>query len=185
MDIKKLIEKVKEIKIPFKKRLFFLGILTQELEKFNIKPILVGGNAVEFYTLGSYSTEDIDIVCFEREKVDEILREMNFEKIGRLWFNIELEIAIEIPDDKLSGDYNKVNIVEIEGLKIYIIGIEDLIVDRLNSCVHWNFKDDCEWAKELIMLHKNEIDFNYLEKRTKEEGTFDKLKEILNEIYKI
>lgn len=110
---------------------------------------------------------------------------MNFEKIGRLWFNSELEIAIEISADKLFGDYDKVNTVEIEGLKIYIIGIEDFIVDRLNFCIYWNFKDDCEWAKELTILRKDEIDFDYLEKRTKEEGTFDKLKEILNEMHKI
>ncbi|HQP00277.1 MAG TPA: hypothetical protein PL042_06685 [Caldisericia bacterium] len=57
----KLLNKLKKIKEPFKNRLFFVGILTEKSKDYNIKPILVGRNAVEFYTLGSYSTEDIDI----------------------------------------------------------------------------------------------------------------------------
>lgn len=185
MNDEDLFDKLKEIDLPFKRRLYFLGILTKKLKKFEIKPILVGGNAVEFYTLGSYSTEDIDIVCIDRDKVNEVLLKMGFKKLGRYWFNEVLDITIEVPGEKLLGDYEKINVVEIDGLEIYVIGIEDLIIDRLNSCVHWNYKDDCEWTKELIFLHKDEIDLNYLEKRTKEEGTYEKFRSIMDEIHKI
>jgi hypothetical protein len=181
----KLLNKLKKIKEPFKKRLFFVGILTEKLKDYNIKPILVGGNAVEFYTLGSYSTEDIDIVCYERDKVDKLLKDMNFNKVGRYWINGDLDIVLEIPDDKLSGNYSKIKTIEIEDLTVYIIGIEDLIIDRLNSCVHWKYSDDCEWAKELILLNKKIIDFTYLEKMTKKEEVYDTYRRILDEIDKI
>ncbi len=40
-----MIEQLKQVENPFKRRLLLVGILTKELEKKGIKPILVGGNA--------------------------------------------------------------------------------------------------------------------------------------------
>ena len=37
---------------PFKKKLFFIGYLTELLKKEQLKPVIVGGYAVEFYTAG-------------------------------------------------------------------------------------------------------------------------------------
>ena len=58
-----------------KRRLLFMGWLTAELKAYEIEPILVGGNALEFYTLGAYATVDIDLVCPYPEKVDELLQD--------------------------------------------------------------------------------------------------------------
>lgn len=92
------------------------------------------------------------------------------DKLDRYWINRNLNIALEFPDDKLSGNYSKIKVIEIDDLIVDIICIEDLIVDRLNSCVYWKYSDDCEGAKELILLNKKIIDFTYLEKiATKEE----------------
>ncbi|HOJ93008.1 MAG TPA: DUF6036 family nucleotidyltransferase [Dictyoglomaceae bacterium] len=146
-----------------------------------MRPIIVGENALEFYTLGSYATADIDIVCNEIEEVAKILRDWDFKKIGRHWFNPEIDIAIEIPDEFLAGDYSKVTTVEIEGLTAYIIGIEDLIIDRLNACFYWKSPQDCEWVRELILLYKDEIDWEYLEGKSKEQGIYEALKRIKNE----
>ena len=47
----------------WKRKMYFVGILTKALEKFKIRPVVVGGHALEFYTLGGYATGDIDLVC--------------------------------------------------------------------------------------------------------------------------
>jgi len=63
----------------------------------------------------------------------------------------------------------------VEGLDVYIIGIEDLIVDRLNSFVWWKYARDGEWAAELMEIHDKKIDWKYLRKRSREEGTLHAL----------
>jgi len=172
------IERLRKVENPFKQRLLLVGILTKELEEKSIIPILVGGNALELYTLGGYSTSDIDLVCLDREQVGEILEELGFRRFGRFWLNEELDMVVEIPDTTLAGSMDKVEIFEIDDFKVYVIGKEDLIVDRLNACVFWKSKDDCRWVKELILLYYDKIDWKYLEDKCKEKGT-------LNELYKI
>jgi len=172
---------LEEIGSPFKKRLYFAGILTKYLEKKKIKPIVVGGNAVEFYTLGSYATEDLDIVAEGYEEMKTLLEEWGFEKIGRLWVNLKLGIEVDIVSDSLAGDYTRISEVEVEKTKVYIIGIEDIIIDRLNAWVWWNSEEDGKWAQQILKLHKREIDEKYLEKRAREEGTLKELRRLESE----
>lgn len=173
------LERVKEEADPLTKRLLFMGLLTKELKQDKVRPIIVGGNAVEFYTAGGYATGDIDVVA-PSEPLDKILKRWGFEKEGRHWINEELGIAIEAPAFSLDSQeqYDMIYEVEIDGLFVYIIGIEDLIVDRLAAYVYWKSSDDKFWAKELIVLHLDEIYWNYLEKRAKEEEVITALIEL-------
>jgi len=66
--------------------LFVCGVVTTALESENIRPIVVGGFAVEFYTLGSYATHDIDLVILEHEKANQIFQQLGFVKEGRHWY---------------------------------------------------------------------------------------------------
>lgn len=51
-----------------KKSLGVLAVLTEALKPMGIKPILVGGRALEFYTLGGYATKDMDLVVNGRDQ---------------------------------------------------------------------------------------------------------------------
>ncbi|MDD3726325.1 MAG: DUF6036 family nucleotidyltransferase [Candidatus Ratteibacteria bacterium] len=176
-------KKLKRIKEPFKKRLYFTGILTKYLKKEDIKPIIVGGNAVEFYTMGYYSTADIDIIADGYEIIGKVLETWGFKKEGRHWYNEEFEIAIEIPASTLDEDaYDNVTEVEIDNVNVFIIGVEDLIIDRLNAYKWWKSLGDREWAKRLLKLKKNEIRFDYIEKKCKKQEIFDVFVEIKKEI---
>lgn len=92
-------------------------------------------------------------------------------------------LFVELVDDSLSGDKNKIREISVELdnkiYPIYAIGIEDLIVDRLNVCVHWKSESDCELVKILIEGFKKEIDVSYLIRKAKENLIEDKLNEIL------
>jgi hypothetical protein len=66
----------------------------------------------------------------------------------------------------------------LDSLSIKVIGIEDLIVDRLNACVHWKYETDCEWASYLIKKFENEIDWDYLKQEAGKEQVDAKLTEL-------
>jgi len=166
----------------FKRRLYFVGILTRYLIKKKIRPIVVGGHAVEFYTLGAYTTADIDIVSEGQEEIEGLLRLWRFSKIGRLWVNAKYDIEIDIVSSSLKNDdYSKISEVTIDDLKVYIIGIEDLIIDRLNAFVWWKSEEDGKWAKQLLKLHGKDIDETYLLERAKKEGVVEILEKIRDE----
>lgn len=175
------LEKVKTIENILEKRLYFVALLTKELKKKKIQPVLVGDNAVEFYTLGGYATADIDIIAPSRP-IDDVLSKWNFVKEGRYWINEELEIQIEAPSDELSGDWKKVTKVMIDNLEAFVIGIEDIIVDRLNAYVHWQSAEDKTWATELIDINKDKIDWQYLEATSRRGKTYEALKKIIKEL---
>lgn len=172
---------VKDMPDTFEKRLLFVGILTKELAKYNIRPIVVGGNAVEFYTIGNYTTGDIDVVVEDYKKLGEVLTGWGFIKEGRHWVSKEYDILIESPAEELNGSMEKIVEIEIRGLKVYLEGIEDIIIDRLNAFVYWKSKEDGVWAAQLMKLNKEKIDWKYLNKRAKEDKVKETLEKIKNE----
>jgi len=64
----------------------------------------------------------------------------------------------------------------------YIIGLEDLIIDRLNGYVHWKWEDDRRWVKRLLSLHAQEINKEYLFSRAREQKTEEALAKIYQEM---
>ncbi|MCM8762656.1 MAG: hypothetical protein NC929_05005, partial [Candidatus Omnitrophica bacterium] len=181
-NLPKEFKKLNKIENDFKKRLYFVGILTKYLKEKKIRPIIVGGHAVEFYTLGSYTTGDIDIVSEGQVEIESILKSWGFKKVDRLWVNIKNNITVDIVGSVLKGDdYSKISEITIEDMKVYIIGIEDLIIDRLNAFVWWKSEEDGRWAKQLLELHRKGINKRYLSERAKKEGIYKTLKKIQNE----
>jgi excisionase family DNA binding protein len=180
--LKQLIEKAKTITDKLKRQLFVVGIFTRELKKHNLKPVVVGGFAVEFYTAGGYNTGDIDLVFSDNVLLGEILSGMGFVKSGRHWVNKELEVYVEAPGSRLTaGEIEHLVEVEIEGLKTYFIGIEDLLIDRLNALVHWKSEDEANWVKELLLINYKNMDWQYLETRALEEKTYSVLFDLKKE----
>lgn len=163
-----------------KKAITFLAILTEALKSVAVKPVLVGGRALEFYTLGGYATRDIDLVLNGRVQTASVLENMGFKKhIGeRHWYHEILDIAVEIPDDTLAGSIERITTVEIDGMECYIIGIEDLIIDRLAAAKFWQSPGDAQWAAKLLALHVNDIDAGYLHAAAKKAGVDEMLEQV-------
>ena len=45
---------------------------------------------------------------------------------------------------------------------IVVIGIEDLLIDRLRAWVHWNSDEDGRWARRLTFLYNERMDWHYV-----------------------
>lgn len=174
---------LESIKDTNKKRLYLIALLTSSLEKEKLKPVVVGGCALEFYTTGGYATQDIDIIFSDNKLLNERLSSWGFRRVGRHWVNEELDIYIESPASQLGPEENKrLTTVEIENLRVYLIGIEDLLLDRLKAYVHWKSEDDGYWAKELIFIYCDKLEISYLKRRAKIEKVDNALAKILTEV---
>ena len=163
---------------------YFMTLLTREVEmsgRTGKSPVVVGGTAVDIYTKGLFPSRDIDLIG-DRKIIGEILeKKFGFAHAGRHWVNERIGIFIEVPGDYFSGDKNKITTIWVGSLKLYIIGIEDLIIDRLNACVHWKSETDCSQAQYMIRYYRNRLDFGYLEKKAKDEGILKTLREFCKE----
>ncbi len=161
------------------------SIITKMLEKHNIKPIIVGGLSVEIYTQGDYSTRDIDFVSDGFSIIEKLLLSLDFIKDGRHFYRKDIEIAIEIPDNTLEGDINKVAKVNTEdGLYVYLISLEDIIVDRLRATIHWKSEEDALWGFKLLVNNFDSVDTIYIESRLEVEQEKEEFKNWLEQITK-
>lgn len=148
----------------------------------SIMPVIVGGLAVEIYTRNEYTTADIDLVLSDKEVANDLLLELSFEKEGRYWYHPVLGISIEIPGSVLEdADHEKIIKVNLpSGKHMYVIGIEDIILDRLRACVHWRSASDWEWGFRMYQTHLNKLDVDYMRKRAEDDLASEKLNDWLS-----
>ncbi len=159
--------------------MLFIGYLFDRLANENIKAYLVGGEAIAIYTAAQFTTENIDITTTNRENTIKILNELNFVSVGRIWYNEDLGLTVDVVDS-FPSDTSKTRIMEIENYKINIVGIEDLVINRLVSAKYWksNTKLDIEQVTVLLLSHKNSVDWNYMKKSAIKQNVTDFLDEV-------
>lgn len=167
MNTAEILEKIKRTESPLKRQLLVAALITNLLEqKGKSAPIVIGGCALSYYTREVYFTADIDLAYADRDALDAVLKEIGFEKQGRYWVNDEMKMAVEAPASVLPNEDSPVEVVEIaDSLSCRIIGIEDLIIDRLNACKYWKSEIDCEMLEIIIKRYAKELDWGYLEKK--------------------
>ena len=181
--IEKELPNLKRIGNRWERRLSFAAIISEFLQKkHGVDLVVVGGNAVEFYTLGSYSAEDIHIVLSNFGIVEELLRDLDFEKINRIWYREDIDISVDLVGSELAGNPKRVSRVSIKGKTVQVIGLEGIIVDRLNAFIHCKSKQDGFCAQEMIAIHYRDIDWKYLEGRCEKEQVASALENLKKEI---
>lgn len=139
------------------------AIITKRLEVKEIYPIIVGGLAVEIYTQSEYSTRNINFVVKEIKEVEKTLIELGFFKTEEQFYRKDIEMTVQIPDIKLTGSEKKVQILQIEyDTYIYVIAVEDIILDRLTSAVYNHSEQAAKWGKRMLSKNAIRIDQAYL-----------------------
>ena len=163
---------------PLERRLTFVGLLSAAVQALGWPaPIVVGGHAVEYYTAGGYVTMDIDLAGAS-EPVAQVLTSWGFARQGRHWFDEDLKLVVEVPGSGPdSATLEHVTGVHIGRLVAYVIGIEDLIVDRLCAAKYWRDSESLMWA-EALLVTATDLDIAYLDHRAAEEDVLDELKRL-------
>lgn len=167
------------------RRLAFVAVLSRGVEALGwAAPVIVGGHAVEFWTAGDYPTIDIDLAGAS-EPIGEVLERWGFGREGRHWFDERLGIVVEVPAAGLAAAQRERAVsVDMGGIRAYVLGIEDLVIDRLNACVHWKDEESCLWAVSLLRVARD-LDVAYLRERALEEDVSDKLAWALEEARRV
>jgi hypothetical protein len=132
-------------------------------------PVLVGGAAVEVYAGGAYTTGDVDLVGHVPPAVARTLTESGFERRGRHWIHQRGQVFVEFPGLSLDPE-ELASWQELEGQRVRIISVEDLLVDRLGAWEYWRSSVDGANAYLLWQAQKNAIDTERLERRVAQAG---------------
>ena len=156
---------------PQRRRLVALGLLTALLEAHDIEPILVGGGAMELYTAGGYTTGDTDLALPSDPRVDAAFSVLGFRKEGRFWIREDPDLLFEAPAPAgLPGEDAPRTVLDVDGLRVVVVGIEDLILDRFRAWIHWRSDEDGRWTRRLVALHADRLDWAYLVERAEVVG---------------
>jgi hypothetical protein len=157
------------------RKMLLIGYLTERLEREKPESVyVVGGQAVETYTAGQFRTGDIDIVTPDSKAAEEILEQIGFEREGMIWLSKAIGLAIHILG-LFPKNSEKARIIHAGPYQVRILGVEDLIIDRLAAAKLWKSQVDLEQAKALWEGFRKQIDLRYLRKRAREEKVEDVL----------
>lgn len=153
------------------KEFYLMGLITPVLDKLGADPaIIVGGHAVELYTSGSYKTADIDLVMIRDDLARGLFDQLGFTREGRFHYVTEMDIPIEIPSSDLAGSKDRIVKLNTPDGYCYVIGVEDLIMDRLSAAEFWSDARSGEWARYLMSSQFEGLDLDYMRKRALEES---------------
>lgn len=165
---------------PLELQLRVAAVLSALLREYG-EPVVVGGSAVSFYTGGAYLSRDVDLVTEADSRVlRELLQAVGFQPRGAAWVHGELDVVVDFPAPPLAGDPARVVRVHTEDGPVTVIGLEDLLVDRLNAAVYWRDSEAREWCVTMLAAHPD-ADTEYLRRRAEEEGVHKALEEVRRE----
>lgn len=168
----------------FEAALRLLARISQAMDEGGHRPpVVVGGAAVEIYTLGQVTTGDFDLACgrqdiLEREMVRQgFVRPSGPGVATRGWIHPELKLGFECVSDTLldgMADRAMVQIVELDSDgQVAVIAPEDIIADRMGQYASGSAPDMLGQARALFAICEG-LDMDYMRRRISEEtgGTY-------------
>lgn len=156
-------------------KLYFAALLADSASVRTDEFFVVGGSAIEFYTVGEYTSGDIDVVSSQNERLREVLKSWKFRRDGRVWVSDDLGLVVDLNRYPYTGDVEKTTVVSTPYGRIRLAAIEDLLVKRLISTKFWNQKGDFEQAQLLALGFWNRIDWDYVHRFAQREDVIDLL----------
>ena len=137
------------------------GIVDAALRAIEIRPIVVGGLAVAYWTTGLYLTGDIDVLMPQSAQIEERLAALGFERDGRFWTLPGRDPVFEAPGSTLELDPNGHIEVELaSGRTIRIQQVEEVLLLRLAEFVATGNADvfqQCLWLLGVSGLDRERL----------------------------
>lgn len=126
-------------------------------------------------------TKYIDFIAKDDFQIAKIMTSLGFSiGEGYTWFHPDTSVVVEFPKPPLLGDISRVTEVKTEYGVAEIIGVEDIILDRLKGREFW--QDNNEIPEMMIYSHYESIDFVYLRKQAEYELVSDVLEKAIADV---
>ena len=145
-------------------------------------PVLVGGAAVEIYSLSAIATGDFDISTGAQDAFEEELQRHAFIRPSgpgmatRGWIHPELALGFEVVTSTLldgMAERERVRMIDAgNGQTVSVISLEDMIADRMGQYASGTARDMLGQAQALFVLFPD-ADLDYMERRIRYESAGD------------
>lgn len=180
-DLKRVLQQLPKNKTLLELQLTVAGVISEAFKEFGVIPVVVGGSAVEFYTLGNYTTRDIDLIVEDPEYIKSVMNGLGFCNDAGTWYLPENpSIVVEFPKGPLAGDRKRIQPLLLpNNHTAYLISLEDIIIDRTLAAKYWTDGSE-EWVRFMMVAHYDEIDWKYLRRVAKQELCLDTLDKARN-----
>lgn len=187
--LRELIKKALLTQDKLERQIYLAAAISSAFEKRGIQTVLVGGAVVEYYTAGEYTTVDIDMILppIEKREIENVMEELGFERFEdyRHWLHPHIPIPVEFPPGPLQIGHllvREVNEIEIEKVKLKILKVEDILLDRLIMAQEWKDLQAQVQAEMLMYAHYSEIDWSYVHQRSSLLGILKLLQKIQSKV---
>lgn len=156
----------------------FAIFISDYLSSNGIDTVLSGGACVSIYTENNYISYDLDFVLLSSEhqkKVRHLLVEIGFFEENRYFKHKDTDYFLDFVSPPLSvGGEPVKNIAEIKkgGRTLKLLSVTDCVKDRLAAFYYWGDRQALEQA--VLVCRDNPVDFNEVERWSKNEGMSDK-----------
>jgi predicted nucleotidyltransferase len=177
--LQKLIDTATATKDKLERQIYVAAVISSAFEKKGIQTVLVGGAVVEYYTAGGYTTADIDMILppLEKQEIETVMKKLGFERFEdyRHWLHPHIPVPVEFPPGPLQVGHlliQEVNEIEVEKIKLKILKVEDILLDRLIMAQEWKDLQAQIQAEMLMYAHYTEIDWPYVHQKSSQLGIF-------------
>jgi predicted nucleotidyltransferase len=184
-----LIKKASLTQDKLDRQIYLAAAISLAFEKRGIQAVLVGGVVVEYYTAGGYTTADIDMILppLEKHEIETVMEGLGFERFEdyRHWLHPHIPIPVEFPPGPLQIGHllvQELNEIEIEEVKLKILKVEDILLDRLIMAQEWKDLQAQVQAEMLMYAHYTEIDWSYVHQKSSPLGILKLLQKIQRKV---
>ena len=183
--IQKLLHLAVNTQKKLERQLYVAAAISGSFEEKDIDAVLVGGTVVEYYTAGGYTTGDIDMVLppLEKRKIERVMQDLGFERFEdyRHWLHPKIPVPVEFPPGPLQIGHlpvQEVNEIEIGKIKLKILRVEDILLDRLIMAQEWKDLQAQAQSEMLMDAHYVEMDWPYVHQKASQLGMLKLLQRI-------
>jgi hypothetical protein len=184
-NVRKLLHQAANTKKKLERQLYVAAAISGSFEEEGIHAVLVGGTVVEYYTAGGYTTGDIDMVLppLEKMEIERVMQELGFERFEdyRHWLHPKIPVPVEFPPGPLQIGHlpvQEVNEIEIGKIKLKILRVEDILLDRLIMAQEWKDLQAQAQSEMLMDAHYVKMDWPYIHQKASQLGILKLLQKI-------
>ena len=123
----------------------------------------------------------------EKKEIETVMEELVLVRSGdyRHWSHPQIPFPVEFPPGPLQighlvvGDVSE---IEIEGTKLKILKVEDILLDRMVMAQKWDDLQAQVQAEMLMYAHYDEMDWPYIRRQASQIGVLKIFQEIQKKV---